>query len=346
MINAGIIGATTYVGMELTRLLQYHPNVNVSAVISQNYIGQKISNIYPNLNQIFEANLESLDIEKLIYKADIFFTCIPIGISKVIMPSLVESSKKIIDFSNNFLFNSKKLYEKWFKQKHDMPFLLQSSSYGLTELYKESIKNSLIVGVPTNYSTSVILSLAPLLKNNLLKIKSIMINIISSLSDEGRCNDFIYHFCESSENIRFQKDNTSFYKSEINKEIENLSHEESDVILNHFVAPVKRGQLCTIVVETNTRIKENEFFKLYKTFYKNSTFIRVLDKNILSETKWVIGSNYFDISAIVEKEKNRITIISSMDNMIKGSAGQAIQCLNIMYGFSEKLGLDFPGFYI
>lgn len=346
MINVGIIGATSYIGIEIIRLLQNHPNVNISVVISQGHVGQRISTIYQNLNTVFDKDLEYLNIEKIIDKADVFFTCIPHRISKVVIPILFEHGKKIIDFSGNFLFNSHILYEKWTNSKHEMPYLLPSSAFGLPEIYADKIKTSSIIGIPSAFSTTSVLSLAPLLKPSLIDLSSIIININSAISEEGRNNDMSYQFCEVSENLRLQKYPNINTKIEIAKELTILADEEPDITLFNFISPVKRGQLSTIFTTLKENITETDIFNLYKEYYKKDHFIRIIENNKIPETKWVIGSNFLDLSIILEKKSNKIIILSAIDNLIKGAAGQAVQCFNLLYGFHQELSLSSAGFYL
>jgi len=346
MVNVGIIGATGYVGIEIVRLLQQHPEINITSVVSQSFSGQKISSVYPNLNKIFDKDCESLDIEKIASTAEIFITALPHGISKAIIPTLLEKGKKIIDHSADFRYKDVNVYEAWYNTKHEMPFLLQSAVYGLPELYREQIKNATIIGNPGCYPTCTILGLAPLIKNKIISFENIVIDAASGISGAGRNNSLNYQYCECSENFKAYNISTHRHTSEIEQELSILGGADIKVSFNPHLIPMKRGMLCTITTNLENNITESDICALYKDFYKNEIFVRILEDKNIPETKWVSGSNYIDIGFVIDRRLNKIIVISAIDNLIKGAAGQAVQDLNIMCGFPEDTALKLPGLYI
>lgn len=346
MINVGIIGATGYVGIEIVRLLQNHPDINISSVVSHSFVGQKISDVYPNLKNVFDMECDELDIDKISDKADVFVTALPHGVSKEVIPQLIEKGKRIIDHSGDFRYKSVKVYEKWYNTTHGMPHLLDLSVYGLPELYREEIKNAQIVGNPGCFPTCSILGLAPLIKNGLIDTKNIIIDAVSGVSGAGRKTELPYQFCECTENVKAYKVSTHRHTSEIEQELSSLAGQELIVSFTPHLVPMKRGMLATMYANLSCEKSASELIELYNEYYKNEYFVRILDEGKLPETKYVAGSNFIDIGLAVDKRLNRVIILSAIDNLGKGAAGQAVQDLNIMFGLPEYRGLANPGLYL
>lgn len=346
MINVGIIGATGYVGIEIVRLLQNHPDINISVVVSQSFVGQKISEVYPHLKNVFDMECENLDIDRIAEKADIFITALPHGVSKEVIPKLIEKGKRIIDHSGDFRFKSVEVYEKWYNTKHGMPHLLDISVYGLPELHREEIKNARIIGNPGCYPTCSILGIAPLLREKLIETKNIIIDAASGVSGAGRSTELPYQFCECTENYKAYKVSTHRHTSEIEQELSLLAGSEILVSFTPHLVPMKRGMLSTIYANLTSEKTTSQLLDLYREFYKGEFFVRILDEGKLPETKFVSGSNYIDIGLIVDKRLNRVVILSALDNLGKGASGQAVQDLNIICGLPEYTGLTAAGLYL
>lgn len=346
MVNVGIIGATGYVGIEIVRLLQGHPGINITTVVSQNFDGQKISNIYPNLRNVFDMECQKLDIDKIAESAEIFITALPHGISKAVIPQLIQKGKRVIDHSGDFRYKSVEVYEKWYNIKHEMPHLLEMSVYGLPELYREKIRDAKLVANPGCYPTCSILGIAPLLSAKVVKTDNIIIDAVSGVTGAGRKTDLAYQFCECTENFKAYGVATHRHTSEIEQELSLIAGQEIMVSFTPHLAPMKRGMLCTIYADLKERNSTSELLDLYREYYKNEFFVRILDEGIIPETKHVAGSNFIDIGLVVDKRLNRAVVLSAQDNLGKGAAGQAIQDLNIMCGFAEQTGLASPGLYL
>ena len=346
MINVGIIGATGYVGIEILRLLSRHPGVKITSIVSHNFVGQKVSDIYPTLRNVFDMECDELDIESISKKADLFITALPHGVSKEVIPKLIALNKRVIDHSGDFRYKDVEVYEKWYGIKHQMPELLEKSVYGLPELYRDKIKNAQIVANPGCYPTCSILGIAPLLKNNIIDTKNIIIDAASGVTGAGRSTDLPYQFCECTENYKAYKVSNHRHTSEIEQELSFLSIENILVSFTPHLAPMKRGMLATIYGNLKKETSTSELINLYREFYKNEYFIRVLDEGKLPETKFVAGSNFIDISIVVDKRLNRVVVLSCIDNLGKVASAQAVQDLNIMCGYDEKTGLEAPGLYL
>jgi N-acetyl-gamma-glutamyl-phosphate reductase len=346
MVNVGVIGATGYVGIEIVRLLQDHPHINITSLVSQSFVGKKISDVYPNLRNIFDMECEGLDIDKISSSADIFITALPHGISKEVIPKLIEKGKRVIDHSGDFRYKSVEVYEKWYGIKHEMPHLLKEATYGLPELYRNKIKDAKIVSNPGCYPTCSILGIAPLLAHKYIETKNIIIDAASGVTGAGRNTELPYQFCEETENFKAYKVSTHRHTSEIEQEISLIADEDIVISFTPHLVPMKRGMLCTVYANLINEKSCNELIELYRDYYRNECFVRVLDEGKLPETKFVSGSNFIDISLVVDKRLNRVVILSCLDNLGKGSASQAVQDLNIMCGFPEKTGLTRPGLYL
>ncbi len=346
MINVGIIGATGYVGIEIVRLLQRHPGIKITSLVSQSFVGQKVSDIYPNLRNVFDMECEGLDIDKISKTADIFITALPHGISKEVIPPLVALNKRVIDHSGDFRYKDVAVYEQWYGIKHEMSNLLDVSVYGLPELYRDRIKDAQIVGNPGCYPTCSILGIAPLLKNKVIETKNIIIDAASGVTGAGRSTELPNQFCECTENFKAYKVSTHRHTSEIEQELSILANEQILISFTPHLVPMKRGMLCTTYANLKNSYTTAELIEMYREHYKNEFFVRVLDEGKLPESKFTAGSNFIDISLVVDKRLNRVVILSCLDNLGKGAASQAVQDLNIMCGYDEKTALETSGLYL
>ena len=346
MIDICIIGATGYVGIEIIRILQNHPYINISSIVSQNFIGKKISDVYPTLRGICDIECEDLNVDKLLTKADIFVTAIPHGISKDIIPILIQNNKRVIDHSGDFRFKKAEIYEKWYNTKHEMPHLLSEAVYGLTELYREEIKKAKLVANPGCYPTCSILGLAPTIKNNLIDNRNIIIDACSGVSGAGRNTELPYQFCECTENVKAYKVASHRHTPEIEQELGIIAKENITITFTPHLVPMKRGMFCTMYANLTQRINSHDLIQLYKDFYSNERFVRVLNEGVLPETKNVAGSNFIDISIVIDERTGKIIVLSAIDNMGKGAAGQSVQNINVMCGFDEGQNLKSPGLYL
>lgn len=347
MFKIAVIGATGYVGAEIIRLLMQHPDVEISAVVSKSFADQPFSEVYPNFKGLFDVKLSDMDLDTLCRKADFFITALPHDVSQDIIPKLIERGKRVIDHSAAFRFRDKNVYESWYKTVHGMDHLLDRSVYGLPELYREKITASSLVANPGCYPTCSILALAPVVQNKLVHTDSIIVDAASGVSGAGRKSDLWYSFCETDENFRAYSVACHRHTPEIEQELSALSGENIVISFTPHLVPMKRGMMCTSYVGLKDNIWTDEsLYELYREYYKNEFFVRVLEPGRLPETKNVAGSNFIDISVNFDKRTNRAIVISALDNLGKGAAGQAVQCLNLMLGINETTGLCNPALYL
>lgn len=346
MIKVSVLGATGYAGVELVRLLCSHKEVEITNLVSKSFAGKKLSEIYPNFSGVLDIELADLDIKKVVKESDVVFTALPHGASKEVIPELFKSQVKVIDLSGDFRYDDIKVYEKWYGEPHSSPEVLEESVYGLCELHREKIKNASLIGNPGCYTTCSILGAAPLLKNNIIDEDSIIIDAKSGVTGAGRSTNLDYSFCECTENMKAYKIATHRHTSEIEQELSKFASKDIMVSFTPHLVPLKRGILATIYANLTKDVGDEEIYEFYKEFYKGEQFVRIYEPGKLPETNHVAGSNFVDIGFKVDKRLKRVIVTSAIDNIVKGAAGQAVQNMNIMFGFNENEGLANPGFYL
>lgn len=345
MIRVGILGATGYAGAELVRLLSAHKNTEITMLASKSYAGQKMSDVYPSLVGVCDIVLEESDADKAAEKCDVVFTALPHGVSHEVISALYEKGLKVIDLSGDFRYNDIKVYEEWYKVEHACPELLKESVYGLCELHREEIKNTRLVGNPGCYTTCSILGLAPLLAKNLIETKNIIIDAKSGVTGAGRGLAIDYHFCECTESMKAYKVATHRHTSEIEQELSLIAGEDIKLSFTPHLVPMKRGIFATEYANLKENVTKEELIAVYKEFYKDEPFVRIYE-NGLPESNHVSGSNFVDIGLTVDERLGRVIVISAIDNLVKGAAGQAVQNMNILFGLDETEGLKNAGFYM
>ncbi len=339
MVRAGIVGASGYTGGELARILSLHPEVEISVATSRNYAGKKISQVYPHLAAIADIICEDLQIADLVSRADIFFTAVPHQTAMNIVPALLEAGKKVIDLSADFRIDDPEVYEEWY-QPHTAREFLEEAVYGLPEINREKIAAARLVANPGCYPTSIILPLAPLLKNGLLDTETLIADSKSGTSGAGRSAQVGSLFCEVTDGFRAYKVGEHRHTPEIEQELTKLSGKKLTLSFTPHLLPVSRGILSTIYGKLARNIEQEELYELYSSFYGHEKFVRICRPGTFPATQYVRGSNYCDIGCKVDHRTGRVVLISVIDNLVKGAAGQAVQNMNIVCGFEESLGLD------
>ena len=346
MIKVAIVGATGYVGAEIVRLLHARSDVKITSVVSNSFTGKLFSSVYPSLRNIFDLPCDPLDADLIMEKADFFILALPHGVSGDLVPKLLANGKKIIDHSADFRFRDLSVYETTYKVAHPAPDLLPEAVYGLPELYRDPLRTARLVGDPGCYPTCSILGIAPLLKNRMVSLKGITIDATSGISGAGRKSELPYSFCESEESFKAYGVTGHRHTPEIEQELSALAGEPVMVSFVPHLAPMKRGMLATIHLDLLTETPVETLHALYQETYRNDPFVRVLPLGQFPETRFVSGSNYIDIGLHVDRRLNRATVISSLDNLGKGSSGQAVQAMNLMCGLPEIAGLSGSAFYL
>lgn len=346
MIRVSVYGATGYAGIELVRLLSIHPKVKIAHLVSKSFSGRPLQELYPNFIDFLEINCSEPDIEEVAADSDVIFTALPHGVSSKIVPAFYKLGKKVIDLSGDFRYKSPEVYETWYGMPHPHPNLLEVSVYGLPEIHRKLIKEAQIIGNPGCYTTCSILGLAPLVAEKIIDLDSIIIDAKSGATGAGRNPSQDLHFCEVNENVKAYKVATHRHTSEIEQELSLLAGRDIYLSFTPHLLPVKRGILCTMYASLKNLCTEDFIYSIYKEFYKDEPFVSVYSSGRLPELKFVNGSNTCHIGFVVDKRLKRIIVVSAIDNLIKGAAGQAIQNMNILFGLDETTGLHQPGWYL
>jgi N-acetyl-gamma-glutamyl-phosphate reductase len=344
MTKVAIIGASGYTGVELARILCNHPYITLTAVTSRQYKGQALSRVFPNLYKKVDLICENLSPEQLCSQADLFFTAVPHKTAMDIVPKLLLEGKKVVDLSADFRIRDVSVYEKWY-QKHTAPQMLAEAVYGLPELYREEIKAGRLIANPGCYPTSIILGLAPLLKGGVIDPLSIIADSKSGTSGAGRSAQVGTLYCEVADGFRAYKVATHRHTPEIEQEINRLGACNVNISFTPHLLPISRGILSTIYAQLTGRLETAEIKNLYDEMYDGEYFIRVLPEDSFPATQYVRGSNYCDIGFKIDPRTGRIIIMSALDNIVKGAAGQAVQNMNLMCGFPEMAGLENAPFF-
>ncbi|WP_252243716.1 MULTISPECIES: N-acetyl-gamma-glutamyl-phosphate reductase [unclassified Clostridium] len=338
MIKVGIIGATGYVGVELLRLLLNHSQIEIGAISSVSFDGQELNTIYKNF--LGRTNLICTNMNEVIEKSDVIFTALPHGLSEDIAKKIIENNKICIDMGADFRLSNEEEYKYWYGKNFSQPKLHKQSIYGLPELNKEKIRTSSLIANPGCYPTSIELALAPLLKNSLIEPNGIICDSKSGTTGSGRSLSLNTHFPEENENFAPYKIGEHRHTPEIEEILSNIANTKVTVTFTPHLLPINRGIISTIYCTPKEKIGLNSIHKIYTDFYKDKEFVNVLPLGEIASIKNVKLSNNCHISFHLNHRKDQIIIISAIDNMIKGAAGQAIQNMNIVLGFKENEGLN------
>lgn len=340
MIRAGIIGATGYAGGELVRILTGHKNVEIKWYGSRSYIDKKYAEVYQNMFQIVDDKCMDDNMEALADQVDVIFTATPQGLCASLVNEEILSKVKIIDLSADFRIKDVATYEAWYKIQHPTPQFIPEAVYGLCEINREAVKKARLVANPGCYPTCSTLSIYPLLKEGLIDPNTIIIDAKSGTSGAGRSAKVDNLYCEVNENIKAYGVANHRHTPEIE---EQLSYAAGEPVLLNFtphLVPMNRGILITAYASLKKEVSYEEVKAAYDKYYAEEKFVRVLDKDVCSQTKWVEGSNYVDVNFKIDPRTKRVIMMGAMDNLVKGAAGQAVQNMNLMFGQKESEGLE------
>lgn len=339
MIRVGIIGSTGYAGQELVRILLGHKEAKIVWYGSRSYIDKKYYEVFGNMFQIVEDTCLDDNMEELAKAVDVIFTATPQGLCASLVNEEVLSKVKIIDLSADFRIKDVKIYEQWYGIEHKSPQFIEEAVYGLCEINREDIKKARLVANPGCYTTCSILSMYPLVKEGLVDPQSIIIDAKSGTSGAGRGAKVPNLFCEVNENMKAYGVLTHRHTPEIEEQLGYAAGEDIKLIFTPHLVPMNRGILVTAYANLKKNVGYEEVREVYEKYYKDETFIRLLDKGVCPETRWVEGSNYFDVNFKIDERTGRIVVMGAIDNVVKGAAGQAVQNMNLIFGLPENEGL-------
>ncbi|HHW42514.1 N-acetyl-gamma-glutamyl-phosphate reductase [Desulfofundulus thermobenzoicus] len=345
MVKASVIGATGYAGAELVRLLSSHPAVQLVGLTTQSYAGQAFWEVYPHLYGYVDIICREQDLPALLAESDVVFTALPHGHAMAVAREVLQAGRALVDLGADFRLHEVQVYQDWYRLEHTAPELLPRAVYGLPEIHREKIRSARLVANPGCYPTSAILALAPLLKRGLVDTDTIVIDSKSGVSGAGRGLSLTTHYCEVNESIKAYGVASHRHTPEMEQELSGLAGKRVVISFTPHLTPMNRGILSTIYARLLMSLGQEEILSLYREFYREAKFVRVLPAGMLPATKMVVGSNHCDIGLVVDSRTGRVVVVSAIDNLIKGAAGQAVQNMNIMFGLPEDTGLAGPGMY-
>lgn len=339
MIRVGIIGATGYAGQEIVRLLMGHKEAKIQWYGSRSYIDKRYYEVFQNMFQIVDDTCLDDNMEELANQVDVIFTATPQGLCASLINEGILSKVKVVDLSADFRIKDVKTYELWYGIQHKTPQFIPEAVYGLCEINREEIKKARLVANPGCYPTCSTLSIYPLLKEGMIEPDTIIIDAKSGTSGAGRGAKLDNLYCEVNENIKAYGVATHRHTPEIEEQLGYAAGKEIRINFTPHLVPMNRGILVTAYASLKKQVSYEEVKGAYDTYYANETFVRVLDRDVCPQTKWVEGSNYVDVNFKIDPRTNRIIMMGAMDNLVKGAAGQAVQNMNLMFGLPENEGL-------
>ena len=340
MIRVGIIGATGYAGAELVRILLAHKEAEIVWYGSRSYIDQKYASIYQNFFQLVDAKCMEDNMEALAEQVDVIFTATPQGFCASIINEDILSKVKVIDLSADFRIKDVKIYEEWYKIEHKSPQYIDEAVYGLCEINREDVKKARLVANPGCYTTCSILTCYPLVKEGLINPDTLIIDAKSGTSGAGRGAKIDNLFCEVNENMKAYGVASHRHTPEIEEQLGYACGKQVLLNFTPHLVPMNRGILVTAYANLTKDVSYEEVKAVYDKYYQNEKFVRVLEKDICPQTKWVEGSNYVDVNFKIDPRTHRVIMMGALDNLVKGAAGQAVQNMNLLFGLKESEGLE------
>lgn len=345
-LPVGIIGASGYGGVQLVRLLMDHPGVEVAYLGGESSAGKSFAEIYPHLGHSVDLTIEPIDLDKIAERCQAVFLSLPNGLAYQMAPTLLSKGVKVLDLSADYRFKNPETYKAWYGgDRHDQETAAKAV-YGLPELYRDRIAEAQLVGCPGCYVTTSLLAIAPLLKQGLIVPESVIIDAKSGTSGAGRTPKTNLLLAEAANSIAAYGVAHHRHTPEIEQTCSELAGHDVRVQFTPHLLPIVRGLLATVYATIrDPGLVREDMVTIYSAFYRNSPFIRVLPSGIYPQTKWACGTNLCYIGVEVDPRTDKVIVMSVTDNLIKGQAGQAIQCLNLMMGWEETLGLPQLSFY-
>lgn len=340
-MKVGIIGSTGYAGAEIVRLLYSHPEAEIVWYGSRSYIDKNFASVFGNMFKLVPDVCKGENIKELAETVDVIFTATPQGYCATLVSEEVLSKTKIIDLSADFRIKDVATYEKWYGIEHASPEFIDEAVYGLCEINREAVKNARLIANPGCYPTCSFLSIYPLLKEGVIDRNTIIIDAKSGTSGAGRGAKVNNLYCEVNESIKAYGVAKHRHTPEIEEQLSYVAGEDVLINFTPHLVPMNRGILVTAYATLTKKITEDEVRDIYHKYYDDEFFVRVLDKGVCPETRWVEGSNFADVNAVVDERTGRVIMMGAIDNVVKGAAGQAIQNMNIMFGLAENTGLNF-----
>ncbi len=345
-VPVGIVGASGYGGVQLVRLLMDHPQIELVYLGGDSSAGKPFADIYPHLAHAVNLSVETVDPEIIAHRAEIVFLSVPNGLACQLAPKLLEKGCKVLDLSADYRFSNLATYTAWYGKERQDTAIAATAVYGLPEMFRDRIAEAQLVGCPGCYPTASLLALSPLLKQGLIVPDTAIIDAKSGTSGGGREAKINMLLAEADNSLAAYGVARHRHTPEIEQICSELAGREVTVQFTPHLVPMVRGILATVYATLrDPGLVRDDLITIYRAFYRNSPWVKICDPGIYPQTKWACGSNLCYIGIEVDPRTSRVIVMSAIDNLIKGQAGQAIQCMNIMMGWDETLGLPKLGFY-
>jgi len=345
-MKVAIIGATGYGGIELIRLLEQHPYFSIASLHSFSQVGECITNVYPHFQNVLVHTLKEINAEEIKKKAEIVFLATPAGVSGELTPKLLAVGLKVIDLSGDFRMKDPLIYEQWYKRAAAKEEVLSEAVYGLSEWKRPEIQNTNLIANPGCFATAALLAILPLVRSGMIEEDSIIIDAKSGVSGAGKTPTTMTHFPELYDNLHIYKVNEHQHIPEIEQMLAEWNREAKPITFSTHLIPISRGIMVTLYAKVKREMEIEQLQKLYEETYEQSAFIRIRTQGEFPSPKEVRGSNYCDMGIAYDERTGRVTVVSVIDNMMKGAAGQAIQNANIVAGLEETTGLQHMPLYL
>jgi N-acetyl-gamma-glutamyl-phosphate reductase len=345
-IPVGIVGASGYGGVQLVRLLQDHPRLELVYLGGDSSAGDEYGELYPHLGHVIKQKVEPVDLDTIGDRCQVVFLGLPNGLAHKMAPALIARGCKVLDLSADYRFSDLAVYEQWYGGQRSDRDLAEQAVYGLPELYRESIKQASLIGCPGCYPTASLLAIAPLLKQGLVVPETVIIDAKSGASGGGRHAKVNMLLAEAEGAISAYGVTRHRHTPEIEQVCSELAGREVLIQFTPHLVPMVRGILATVYATLrDPGLVREDLLTIYSAFYRNSPWVKLLPGGVYPQTKWACGTNLCYLSIEVDPRTDRIIVMSVIDNLLKGQASQAIQCLNLMMGWEETLGLPQLAFY-
>nr|WP_290223103.1 N-acetyl-gamma-glutamyl-phosphate reductase [Trichocoleus desertorum] len=345
-VPVGIIGASGYGGVQLVRLLIDHPGVELVYLGGESSAGQAFAELYPHLNHRVDLVIEPIDLDQIAKRCQVVFLSLPNGLACQMAPTLLEKGCKVLDLSADYRFSNLETYENWYGKTRTDQAIAETAVYGLPELYRDRIAEAQLVGCPGCYPTASLLALSPLLKQGLIVPETAVIDGKSGTSGGGRQAKTNLLLAEADNSLSAYGVARHRHTPEIEEVCSDLAGHEVLVQFTPHLIPMVRGILSTVYATLrDPGLVREDLLTIYMAFYRSSPWVKILPSGVYPQTKWASGTNLCYIGVEVDSRTDRIIVMSAIDNLMKGQAGQAVQCLNLMMGWNETLGLPQLSFY-
>lgn len=345
-VPVGIVGASGYGGVQLVRLLADHPKAEVVYLGGESSAGKLFSSLYPHLSHCIDLTVEGIDLEKIASKCEVVFLSLPNGLAYQMAPKLVEKGCKVLDLSADYRFANLEIYKTWYGGDRTDNALASTAVYGLPELYRDRIKNAQLVGCAGCYVTASLLALAPLLKQGIIIPETAIIDAKSGTSGGGRKAEINLLLAEADNSLAAYAVTRHRHTPEIEQICSDLAGHDIKVQFTPHLIPMVRGILATVYANLrDPGLVREDLLTIFNAFYRNCPWVKILPSGVYPQTKWACGTNLCYIGVEVDPRTDRVIVMSAIDNLIKGQAGQGVQCMNLMMGWEETLGLPQLGFY-